>query len=155
MKKILIIVICIISNISFSQSYNSEKTSFINFVKRYYDNSAFEGVKIIEDYENKYLVSISSLDKNKYQNPSIMFRVAKVKAQSQVSVFLNGSTISEDFIVKTTETENGNSKSTAVETFQKIKENSIGFVNGIELLSNFENSTGRMIFIYCKEVKTE
>ena len=121
MKKILIIVICIISNISFSQSYNSEKTSFINFVKRYYETSSFEGVKVVEDYENKYLVSILSLDKNMYQNPSIMFRVAKVKAQSQVSTFLNGSTITEDFIIKTTETENGNSKSTTVETINQIK----------------------------------
>ena len=62
MKKILIIVICIISNISFSQSYNSEKTSFINFVKRYYETSSFEGVKVVEDYENKYLVSKENSD---------------------------------------------------------------------------------------------
>lgn len=152
-SRIIIIFFFSIPSILYAQSYNSEKSSFVNFVKRYYESSLFEGVKVIEDYENKYLVSILSLDKNKYQNSSIMFRVAKTKSQSQISTFLNGSTISEDFIVKTTETENGNSKSTAVETFQQIKENSIGFVNGIELMSNFENSSGRMIFIYCKEIK--
>lgn len=148
-----IMVLFLFSFGSNAQSYNSENTSLSNFVKRLYENTLFEGVKLIQDYDNEYLISVLTLDREKYSNPSIMFRVSKVKAQSQLNTFLNGSIISEDFIVNTTEIENKNSKSTSVETFQQIKENSIGFVNEIELMINFESKDGsKMVFIYGKKI---
>ncbi|WP_396185534.1 hypothetical protein [Flavobacterium sp.] len=157
-KKILILFIIMKSSISFAQGYNEEKTSMTNFLKRMYVAAPFEGVKVVEDYDNKYFISVISLEKAKYTNQSIMMRVAQVKAQSQANTFFNGSTISSDLIIKTTdEKQKGatESKST-VETIETIKENSIGFVKAMELLTNFEIEDGkRVLFIYFKELKNE
>jgi predicted house-cleaning NTP pyrophosphatase (Maf/HAM1 superfamily) len=141
-----------------SQSFNEDKTAMINFLKRMYNNAPFEGVKVFEDYDAKYLISVISLEKAKYTSQSTMNRVAQVKAQSQTSRFFNGAVTESDFIVRTKEEKQTGSADikTTVETIESIKESSIGFVNGIELLSNFEIEDGkRMLFIYFKELKKE
>jgi hypothetical protein len=121
-----------------------------------YTSTPFEGVKIVADYDHQYLVSVLSLDKTKYTNPSIMNRVAQVKAQSQANTYLNGSSISSDMVIKTTEQKNGDKTSTVVETIEAIKENAIGFSQGLELLSNFDDeSSKRMVFIYYREIKKQ
>ena len=157
MKKFsLVLFVFLICLISFSQSFNEDKTSFSNFIKRMYTSTPFEGVKIVEDYERKYLVSVLSLDKAKYTNPSVMNRVAQVKAQSQANTFLNGATITMDMVIKTTETKTKDSINTFVETIEAIKQNSMGFTQGLELLTNFENYDGkRMVFVYMREMNTE
>lgn len=153
MKNILIIIFIFLVNTSYSQGFNNDKVELSNFLKRMYTASPFEDVKLMEDYDNKYLISVLSLEKAKYQSASIMNRVAQVKAQSQTSRFFNGSTVSEDFIIRTTETTQSNNTTSVTETFQMIKENSIGFVNGLELLTNFEIEEGKkMLFIYIKQL---
>jgi hypothetical protein len=136
-----------------AQSFNEDKTSMVNFLKRMYNSSPFEGVKIVDDYDHQYLVSVLSLDKTKYTNPSIMNRVAQVKAQSQANTYLNGSNISMDLVIKTSEQKTGDKTETVVESIESIKENAMGFSQGLELLNNFENEvTKRMVFIYYREI---
>jgi len=142
--------------LSNAQSFSENKTSFSNFIKRMYTATPFEGVKIVEDYDHKYLISVLSLDKAKYSNQSVMNRVAQVKAQSQANTFLNGATISMDMVIKTTETKTKDSINTIVETIESIKQNSMGFTRGLELLTNFESpDTKRMVFVYMREIKVE
>ena len=138
-----------------AQSFNGDKTAFSNFLKRMYSAKPFEGVKIVDDYANQYLVSVISLEKAKYTSESIMNRVAQVKAQSQASTFLNGATISMDMIITTKDTKDSiGNVSTIVETVEQIKQNSMGFSQGLELLTNFDNSDNlRMVFIYIRELK--
>jgi hypothetical protein len=162
MEKIIIKVF-IISTIFLSflgnlnaQSINNDKVSLTNFIKRMYTASPFEGVKVIDDYENQYLVSVISLEKAKYSNESIMYRVAQVKAQSQASTFLNGANISVDLTIITTEEKQTDSLSrkSTVSTIESIRENSIGFVKSMELLNSFEiQETKRMVFIYSKKLE--
>ena len=150
---VLFFLLIIDTKNTYSQSFNEDKTSMVNFLKRMYNSSPFEGVKIVDDYDHQYLVSVLSLDKTKYTSPSIMNRVAQVKAQSQANNYLNGSTISSDLVIKTTEQKNGDKSSTVVETIESIKENAVGFSQGLELLNNFENEkTKRMVFIYYREI---
>lgn len=143
--------------ISNAQGYNEDKATFANFIKRMYTASAFEGVKVVDDYNHQYLISVLSLEKTKYaSNPSAMDRVAQVKAQSQANTFLNGATISSDLIIRTTEQKSKDSTSLLVETIESIKQNAMGFTRGLELLTNFENSDGkRMVYVYMREMKTE
>jgi hypothetical protein len=152
--KITFIFFLFIGNLN-AQSFNDDKVSLSNFMKRMYTSKPFEGVKIIDDYDHDYLVSIISLDKTKYTNESIMNRVAQVKAQSQASTFLNGATISMDMVITTTEKKDTqNNVNTIVETVEQIKQNSAGFSQGLELLSNFDNSdNSRMVYIYIREIK--
>jgi hypothetical protein len=149
MKKIIYILILMCSISSLSQSINDDKTTLTNFIKRMYNSAPFEGVKVIDDYDHQYFISVLSLEKAKYSSESMMFRVAQVKGQSQASTFFNGSTISSDLVIKTTEKES----KTTTETIETIKENAIGFVKSMELLTNFDNTDGkRLVFIFYKEM---
>jgi len=151
---ILILFMNVIHLTGYSQSFNEDKTAFSNFIKRMYTATPFEGVKIVDDYDHQYLISVISVEKAKYTDPSIMNRVAQVKAQSQANTFLNGASISMEMIIKTTNQTSKDSTSTIVETIESIKQNSTGFTQGLELLCNFDNADNkRAVFIYFREIK--
>lgn len=137
-----------------AQSFNEDKTAFSNFIERMYRYKPFEGVKIVEDYSQAYLISALSLPANKYPNESIMMRVASVKARSQANTFLNGSEITMDMILTTEEKTNADGvKESTTAMIESIKENSVGFVRAIELLTSFEIDQGdRVLFVYIKEL---
>ena len=157
MTKTLLILGLLINFSTFSQSFNTDKTAFSNFVKRMYTSSPFDGVKIVDDYDSHYLISVISLEQAKYTSESTMNRVAQVKAQSQANTFLNGSTISMDMVIRRTETKDSTQNSiTFTESVETIKENSTGFTQGMEQLTNFDNSDNlRKVFVYCREMKKE
>jgi enoyl reductase-like protein len=154
MKKILILFNLFLSLSAFGQSFNEDKTSMTNFIKRMYIATPFDGVKIIDDYDHQYLVSVLSMDKTKYTNSSIMNRVAQVKAQSQFNAYLNGSNTNMDLVIKTREQKTGEKTETVVESIESIKQNAVGFSQGLELLTNFDDETSkRMVFIYYREIQ--
>lgn len=129
-----------------AQSYNQERTAMTNFLVRMYENAPFEGVRAVDDYEQQYLISVLTLDPAKYGgNESAMFRVAGVKAMSQASRFFNGSSITSDLIIRTSEKSDGSADTEIIET---INEKSVGFVKSLELLTNFTLPDGRIAFIY-------
>jgi len=153
-RVILLVFLALNCGTSFSQSFNEDKTAFANFIKRMYNSTPFEGVKVVDDYDHKYFISVLSLEKAKYTNISTMNRVAQVKAQSQANTFFNGSTISSDLIIKTYEQKSKDSTSTIIQTIESIKENAMGFTQGLELLINFDTEEGkRMVFVYFRELK--
>lgn len=154
MKNIFIILFITSSFKSMGQGFSEEKVAFTNFLKRMYVNAPFDGVKIVDDYNQQYLVSFYSVDPTKYPNAGVMNRIAQVKAQSQANTFLNGANISMDMIISTKETKDTLKRSTTViETLEVIKQNSTGFSQGLELLTNFMNDADKkMVFIYAREL---
>jgi hypothetical protein len=156
MKKLLLLLHFAFTITANAQSFNEDKTTFSNFIKRMYTATPFEGVKIVDDYDHQYMISVISLDKAKYTDPSVMNRIAQVKAQSQANTFINGANISMDMIIKTTEKVSKDSTSSITETVESIKQNSAGFTQGLELLTNFDNNDNkRTIFIYVRELKKQ
>ena len=155
MKKIMFMILMSIpANLLFAQGFNGDKTTFSNFLQRMYTSAPFEGVKIVEDYNNEYLISVVTLDKSRYTSQSIMIRVAQVKARQQANTFFNGSTISSDLVIRTSETKTKDSTITVTEMIESIKENSVGFVEGMELLCNFEyDPNNQEVFIYMRKIK--
>jgi len=155
MKKLLFILSIVFISIEVhAQSFNEDKTAFTNYVKRMYTSAPFDGVKIIEDYDHQYLVSVIGIDKVKYTDPAVMNRVAQVKAQSQVNTYLNGASIDMNTIIRTTETTENNQTKSVTESIEQIKQNSTGFSQGLELLTNFENSDSKkMVYVYMREIK--
>lgn len=153
MRTLILLLTTALSMTAAAQSFNEDKTAFSNFIKRMYTATPFEGVKIIDDYDHQYLISVISLDKAKYNDPSVMNRIAQVKAQSQANTFFNGATISMDMVIKTSEKTTSNSYTTLVEAIESIKQNSSGFTQGLELLSNFDSADGKkLVLIYMREV---
>lgn len=145
-KRILITIVILFSCLGINaQSYNQEKTALTNFLVRMYENAPFDGVKAVEGYENAYLMSVVKLDKEKYKTDATLNRVASVKAMSQASRFFNGSDITEDMIIRTTEKADGTSDT---EIIENIREHSVGYVKQLEHLTNFPSKDGQHVFIF-------
>ena len=135
-----------------AQGYSSDKVAFTNFLIRMYNNTPFEGVRAVNDYDNAFLISVLALDPSKYKNnESVINRVASVKAMAQASRFLNGSNITQDMIIHTTEKSDGTSDT---EIIENIHENSVGYVKAMEQLTNFERNDGKLVFIFATILKT-
>jgi hypothetical protein len=69
---------------------------------------------------------------------------------SQASRYFNGSSITADLLITTKEDADGNANT---EIIEKIKENTVGYVNQLEHLSNFTNDEGKQVFLYVKQIK--
>ncbi len=136
----------------FSQSYNSEKIALTNFITRMYKNQPWSGVKVFLDYENKYLISLVELNTANYKTENEMVRVAEIKSRSQVSQFLNGSYITSETVIPTTDSVSKKNPSSVEDVKELIKEISIGYVSTMELISTFISETdyNRKVFIYLK-----
>jgi hypothetical protein len=81
MKKILILINLILVCSAFGQSFNDEKTSAINFIKRVYNSSPFDGVKKLEgETGNFYAVTVTLKNSLKDSAHGTMF-LAQSKAQ--------------------------------------------------------------------------
>lgn len=133
------------------QGFNSGNSVLAKFVQRMYANTPFQGVKLLEDYDNKYLLSVIVLDPAKYgNNESTMNRIAGVKAMSEASRFFNGSQITTDLIITTRE---DGDKNTTTEMLEKINEQSIGYVKTLSQLTNFPDGPNRRVFVYYKPLE--
>lgn len=149
---LLIACMACLASVCFSQNYNAEKTALTNFLIRLYENAPFDGVKAVEDYDNAYLMSVVKLDKAKYKTDAALNRVASVKAMSQASRFFNGSNITDDMIIRTTEKADGTSDT---EIIENIREHSVGYVKQLEQLTNFAAKDGQQVFIFITQLKQE
>ena len=152
MKKVLILFVFVVSAFMdvFAQSYNQERIALENFLVRMYKNAPFEGVKIVSDYNNNYLLSVVLVKKS--GSESTMNRIAQVKSSRQVSQYLNGviSTESET-IIRTTE--NVKEEKTIEEITDIIKENSIGFTKSMETLKVFDANDKEKCYMFFRKVE--
>ena len=152
-KRLLVALLTMVSLGLNAQGYSSDKVAFTNFLVRMYNNAPFEGVRAVNDYDNAYLSSVLALEAAEYKDDeSIINRVASVKAMAQASRFLNGSNITQDMIIHTTEKSDGTSDT---EIIENIRENSVGYVKAMEQLTNFKRSDGKIVFIFASLLKKE
>jgi hypothetical protein len=136
----------------FAQGYNEERTALANFLTRMYNHAPFEGVRVVDDYDNSYLISVLSLDRTRHANERDMNRVASVRGMSQASRFFNGSNITSDLIIRTSEKSDGSADTEIIET---IRENSAGFIRQLELLTTFprQGQDDEQVFIFFKRIE--
>ena len=146
---ILVLLLFAIQN-TFAQSYDSDKVAFTNYLVRKYNDAPFEGVRVADTYDRAYLISVLALDKAKYKTDAILNRVASVKAMAQASRYFNGSNITQDLIIHTSEKADG---SNDTEIIENIRENSVGYVKQLEQLTNFTREDGQQVFIFIKELE--
>lgn len=146
---ILVLVLSMTTNTAIAQSYNQERTALENFLVRMYRNAPFEGVKIVSDYGNTYLLSVVSVKNN--GNETAMNRVAQVKSQRQVSQYISGNVTTESqTIIRTSEDVKDNV--TVEEVTDIIKEHSVGFTKSMEVLTTFETTSGTKCFMFYRKL---
>jgi hypothetical protein len=137
------------------KSFNEDKEAMAKYLRELYLKYPFNDVTIVENYENKYLISVVDLTSSSYKSNSDMNRVAQTKARAQVSRYINGTFIEDIFIIKSTDIKNDQNEGLA-ETFSAIKESSFGWVNSLELLTVFRDEISlKTVYIYSKKIENE
>jgi len=137
------------------QDFGGDKVGIGNFIKRMYTASPFNGVKLFQsEYGKDYLVSVVELKNDPAKPESVQSRIASVKAKAYASQYLNGSNVSTDVIVITTNERLKDSVISKTEMQEILKESSTGFVDGMEMLTKFESENKKqVVYIYYKKIK--
>ena len=151
-KIILSLMLCCISTMVYAQSFDQERIALAKFIERMYKSSPFEGCRIVDDYDNSYLLSVVELDKSKYKTTSVMNRVAQVKSQRNAGEFFNGTQSYSEITIRTPKSEEKGGSKEMAETYEIIRTNSTGFVQQMALLTNFESNGGMAVFVFYKKV---
>lgn len=146
----LFAILFMVADVVSAQGYDQERIQLAKFIERMYNNAPFDGCRIVDDYDNSYLLSVVALDKSKYKTAQIMNRVADVKSQRNAGEFFNGSQSYTEMTIKTPKGEEHESDLTDV--YELIRVNSIGYVKQMQLLASFEDATGMQVFVYYKKV---
>ena len=136
---------------TFSQSYNQEKVALTNFLVRMYRAEPFEGVKVVSDYDNNYLLSVV-LVANNGQSEIARNRIAQVKSQRQISQYLGGLVqVSSETIIRTTE--KVKEEKSVEEITDIIKENSIGFTKAKDVLTVIATPNTHKIYMFYRKAE--
>ncbi len=147
---ILTLLFLLMGFLCFAQSYDQERTALKNFLVRMYKAEPFEGVKIVSDYDNNYVLSVV-LIKNS-ASETAMNRIAQVKSQRQVSQYLNGVVSTEsETIIRTTE--KVKEEKTIEEITDIIREHSIGFTKAMEVLTVIDVSNNQKCYMFYRKVE--
>jgi hypothetical protein len=104
----------------------------------------FDGARIVSAPNNKYIVSVITLDNAKYSSPEMRDKAGHMKAKQFVNILVNGSTISSETIIRTDETD----KATEITNTEIVKEQAMGFINGLELLTTKEIIPNKTTYLY-------
>ena len=119
-------------------------TTLEEFISEIIKKKSIDGARIISAPANKYIVSTITLENAKYSTPEMRDKVAFMKAKQLVNGLVNGSTITSDQIIRTDE----NDKSTEVTNTEIIREQSMGFIQGLELLFDKEITQNKTTYLY-------
>ena len=150
-KTVLLLIMGIVFSIStMPQGYNQEKIALTHFLVRMYQAEPFEGVKVVSDYDDDYLLSVVLV--NASSNTVAMNRIAQVKSQRQVSQFIGGLVrMDSETIIRTTE--NTESSKTLEEVTDIIKEQSIGFTKAMEVLTTIDLPDNQKCYMFYRKLQ--
>ena len=154
MKKLLICIFFFSTVNLFAQDFGGDKVGLINFIKRMYTNNPFDGIKLMQNDDSRnYLICVVSLKNDPNKTESVIFTIADAKARAKVSQYFNGSNTSTELIIISKEEKSTTTNLSSTETTEILKETSAGYINGIELLTNFVSSSkAERVFVYYKGI---
>ncbi len=123
-------------------------TTLEEFITEIIKKKSIDGARIISAPANKYIVSTITLENAKYSTPQMRDKVAFMKAKQLVNGLVNGSTITSEQIIRTDENDN----STEVTNTEIIREQSMGFIQGLELLFDTEITQNKTTYVYYSKI---
>ena len=123
MKNLILVILLFTFSLSTLAQTDKANKKLAKYITNLYNESPFEGVKIVEEKDVSYLISLSIQVVSGHKTSSTKNRVAQIKARRNAMVFLNGSNITSETILKTGETVTNNSISYYETYMDEIKEN--------------------------------
>ena len=119
-------------------------TTLDEFITNTIKKNLVDGAKIISAPGNKYVVATISLENAKYSSTEMRDKVAFMKAKQFVNTLINGSTITSDQIIRTDESDSR----TEVTNTEVVREQAMGFIQGLELLFSKEITSNKTTYVY-------
>jgi len=119
-------------------------TTLEEFITEIIKKKSIDGARIISAPANKYIVSTITLENAKYTTPEMRDKAAFMKAKQLVNTLVNGSTITSDQIIRTDESD----KRTEITSTEIVKEHTMGFIQGLELLFGKEITQNKTTYVY-------
>jgi hypothetical protein len=119
-----------------------------SFTTQLIKKNTINGAKIISAPGNKYIVSTITLENVKYTTPEMRDKAAFMKAKQLVNTMVNGSTITSDQIIRTDESDNR----TEITSTEIVKEQAMGFIQGLELLFAKEITQNKTTYVYYSKI---
>ena len=119
-------------------------TTLDEFITEIIKKKSIDGARIISAPSNKYIVSTITLENVKYTTTEMRDKVAFMKAKQLVNTLVNGSTITSEQIIRTDESD----KRTEITNTEIVKERSMGFIQGLELLFGKEITPNKTTYVY-------
>lgn len=135
-------------------SIQSATTSFFlfetlgDFMLGVLRNKPFDGARVVSAPQNKYIISTISLDNSKYASPEMRDKAGHMKAKQFVNTMVNGSTITSESIIRTDETD----KATEITNTEIVKEQAMGFIQGLALLFAKEITQNKTTYVYYSKI---
>lgn len=123
-------------------------TTLEEFITEFIKKKCIDGARIISAPANKYIVSTITLENAKYTTPEMRDKAAFMKAKQLVNTLVNGSTITSHQIIRTDE----NDISTEVTNTEIIREQSMGFIQGLALLFAKEITQNKTTYVYYSKI---
>ncbi len=119
-------------------------TTLEEFITEMSKKKSIDGARIISAPANKYVISTVTLENAKYTSPEMRDKAAFMKAKQLVNTLVNGSTITSEQIIRTDE----NDKINEITSTEVVKENAMGFIQGLELLFGKEITPNKTTYSY-------
>jgi len=119
-------------------------TTLTQFITDFLKRKTTDGARIVSAPGNKYMAAFITLENAKYSDEVMRDKAAFMKAKQYVNTLINGSTISSEQILRTDEGD----ASTAVTNTEIIKEQAMGFIQGLELLFVKELFPSKTTYVY-------
>lgn len=149
MKNYLFVTcLVLVTTIAYTQTVmelpvNESNAELANYIKNKYLSEPFEGVKILETTNGTYLVSLGVVSTADYKDQSSKDRVAVIKARRNVLQYLQGSIVTSEQILTTSESITAKGVSYYEQYMDKITESSAGFVDGMTTLTTFNSKDNK------------
>ncbi|MDE5739116.1 MAG: hypothetical protein K2H92_02240, partial [Bacteroidaceae bacterium] len=123
-------------------SYDYKPTTMANFLQRHYELQPFEGLREIEDYNDKYLECVVTTTKDR-ENERGINRVLFLKASRMISEYENGIRFTEFKPISTRDT-------TVMAPSTAMMVTTSGITGKLSLLTSFCH-LNKLVYIYLKK----
>jgi len=119
------------------------------FITNTIKKKTIDGARVISAPRNKYIISTITLENVKYASTEMRDKAAFMKAKQLVNTLVNGSTITSEQIIRTDESD----IRTEITSSEIVKENAMGFIQGLELLFVKEIAQNKTTYVYYSKFK--
>tara|TARA_B100000795_G_C22788556_1_gene435804 strand:+ start:1808 stop:2338 length:531 start_codon:yes stop_codon:yes gene_type:complete len=129
------------------------ESKLLSYVKNQYSDVPFEGARYIKINDCNYMIGVGISAVRKSKSNSITNRIAKLKAQNQISSLVNKTELTSSEVVKISEKVDNDNVDYFESYSSEISSNLFGFISGMQTLTAFKSSdNSTLVYVLFQEL---